>query len=561
MKNNSLTNHETIDFVRKAIKDDLSNKRFDYVQTRWPPEPNGFIGIGHAKAITLNFDIAKEFGGKCSLRFDDTNPEKESIEYVNAIKEDIKWLGFDWGKNEFYASDYFERLYEFAEELIKTENAYVDDLSIEQIREYRGAPSRPGKESPNRRRSAAENLDLFRRMRAGDFTDGQYVLRAKIDMSSPNLNLRDPIMYRIRHITHHRSGDKWCIYPLYDWAHGQSDSIEGVTHSLCSLEFENNRPLYKWFLEHLNCSQPRQIEFNHLNVTYSILHKRILRKLVSERLVQGWDDPRLLTLRGLRRRGFTPKSIKDFVRSVGLSKTRVLVEYAQLEYFLRQELNKSAQRVMAVLNPLRVVITNFPSGKTEYIEAENNPEDSSAGIRKIPFTREIYIERDDFMENPPKKFFRLGIGREIRLKHAYYITCNDVLKDKDGEIIELHCTLDPDSKGGGTADGRKVKGTLPWVSGPDSVSAEVRLFDHLFTKKDMNDVAVEELQQHINSNSQITLNSCKIEPSMANVKPGQIFQFMRQGYFVVDNVDSKKDRLVFNRAVGLRDSWSKINKS
>ena len=549
------------DFIRKAIRLDVDSSRYNRIQTRWPPEPNGYIGIGHAKAIALNFDIAREFGGFCSLRFDDTNPERESSEYVTAIKEDIRWLGFDWGKHEYYASDYYEQLYELAERLVNNGYAYVDSTSAEMISTYRGSPTRRGIQSPDRNRTPSNNLDLLRRMRAGEFKDGEYVLRAKIDMSSPNLNLRDPIMYRIRHAHHFRTGTSWCIYPLYDWAHGQSDSIEGVTHSLCSLEFENNRPLYDWFLSKLGILHPQQIEFNHLNVGYSVLHKRLIRKLVENGVVHGWDDPRLLTLRGLRRRGYTASSIRTFVRSVGLTKTTVMIKNEQLEHYLRHELNRTATRVMAVLDPIKVVITNYPKDKCEDFLVENNPEDPAAGTRKVPFTRNIFIERSDFVEDAPKKFFRLSLSREVRLKSAYYITCNQIIKDNTGLIKELRCTYDPGSKGGGTEDGRVVRGTLHWVSAEQSISCEVRIYDHLFKTENMNDVVPEELMDHLNPCSEKILKNCRLEPSVTNAEPEQIFQFMRHGYFIVDNQDSGLQGLVFNRSVGLRDSWAKIQRS
>ena len=552
---------EASDFIRKAIREDLAAGRFDRVQTRWPPEPNGYIGIGHAKAITLNFDVAREFGGFCSLRFDDTNPEREKLEYVESIKEDIRWLGFDWGEHEYYASDYYERLYELAEQLVQQGDAYVDRLSAEQISAYRGAPTRPGRESPDRNRPPDESLDLLRRMRAGEFADGAYVLRARIDMASPNLNLRDPVMYRIRRARHYRTGDAWCIYPMYDWAHGQSDSIEGVSHSLCSLEFENNRPLYDWYLDKLGIFHSRQIEFNHLNVGYAVLHKRVLRRLVADGSVRGWDDPRLLTLRGLRRRGFTPSAIRAFVRSVGLTKTTVLISYAQLEYYLREELNRTATRVMAVLDPLKVVITNYPEGQGEQVEVENNPEDPSAGTRPLPFSRELYIERSDFMEDAPRKFFRLSPGREVRLKGAYYITCDEAVKDGDGHVTELRCSYDPASRGGGTADGRRVRGTLHWVSAQHAHTAEVRLYDHLFTTENMNEVEHDDLAAHLNPESEVIVAGCKVEPGLAAAQPEQIFQFLRHGYFVVDNRDSRAGSPVFNRSVGLRDTWAKLQRA
>ena len=552
---------EGSDFIRKAIREDLAAGRFDRVQTRWPPEPNGYIGIGHAKAITLNFDVAREFGGFCSLRFDDTNPEREKLEYVESIKEDIRWLGFDWGEHEYYASDYYERLYELAEQLVEQGDAYVDRLTAEQISEYRGVPTRPGRESPDRNRPPADSLDLLRRMRAGEFADGAYVLRARIDMASPNLNLRDPVMYRIRRARHYRTGDAWCIYPMYDWAHGQSDSVEGVTHSLCSLEFENNRPLYDWYLDKLGIFHSRQIEFNHLNVGFAVLHKRILRRLVGDGTVHGWDDPRLLTLRGLRRRGYTPSAIRAFVRSVGLTKTTVLISYAQLEYYLREELNRTATRMMAVLDPLKVVITNYPEGQTEQVEVENNPEDPGAGKRTLPFTRELFIERSDFMEQAPRKFFRLSPGREVRLKGAYYITCDAAVKDGAGRVTELRCSYDPASRGGGTADGRRVRGTLHWVSAEHAHTAEVRLYDHLFTTENMNEVEHDDLARHLNPNSEVILTACKVEPGLAEAQPEQIFQFLRHGYFVVDNHGSRPGAPVFNRSVGLRDTWAKVQRA
>ena len=545
------------DFVRTAVRDDLASGRFDRVQTRWPPEPSGYPNIGHAKAALLNADVAAEFDGSCTLRFDDTNPERESVEYVEAFRDDMAWLGITWQQVRF-ASDYFGRLFEFAERLVQAGDAYVCSLTADQVREYRGAPTRPGRPSPDRDRSPDENLQLLRRMREGEFPDGSYTLRARIDMASPNLNLRDPVMYRIRHAEHHRTGGEWCIYPSYDWAHGQSDSIEGVTHSLCSLEFENNRPLYDWFLQHLESElQSRQIEFNHLYIAHATFGKRVVRALIEKGVVRGWDDPRLLTIRGLRRRGYTAAAIRGFVRSVGVTKTRVLIDPAQLEYYLREELNRTAQRRMAVLDPLRVVITNYPQGRTEQITAENNPEDETAGSHELPFSGELYIEADDFMEDPPRKFFRLAPGREVRLKHAYYITCDEVVKDTDGRVVELRCSYDPESRGGGTADGRKVKGTLHWVSAPHAVDAEVRLYDHLFSREDM--VSLPEgttAADYVNPDSETVLSTCKIEPALAGVADGTTYQFLRKGYFVADP-DGSVDRPVFNRAVGLRDSWAK----
>jgi glutaminyl-tRNA synthetase len=547
------------DFIRSAIGEDLASGRFARVQTRWPPEPNGYPGIGHAKAALLNTDIAAEFGGLCTLRFDDTNPERESVEFVDALREDLAWLGVTW-QQERFASDYFETLYEYARRLTSAGHAYVDSLSAAEMSAYRGAPNRPGRESPDRNRPAADSLDLLGRMRAGEFPDGSYTLRAKVDMASPNLNLRDPVMYRIRHVPHHRTGTAWPIYPSYDWAHGQSDSIEGVTHSLCSLEFENNRPLYDWFLGQLGEFRSRQIEFNHLYLTYATFSKRVLRALIERGTVHGWDDPRLLTLRGLRRRGYTASAVRAFVRSVGVTKTRVLIDHAQLEFHLRDELNRTAPRVMAVLHPLRVIITNYPEGSAEQVRAENNPEDPAAGSRQVPFSRELFIEAEDFVEDPPSKFFRLAPGREVRLKHAYYITCDEVVKDAAGAVVELRCSYDPDSRGGGTADGRKVKGTLQWVSAQHAVDAEVRLFEHLFTREDM--VTLPEgrtAQDYINPDSETVLRGCKLEPALEAATVGAVFQFLRTGYFVVD-ADSQSAALVFNRAVGLRDSWAKVQR-
>ncbi len=552
-------------FIRTIIEQDIkAGKNGGRVHTRFPPEPNGYLHIGHAKSIWLNFGLAEEYGGLCNLRFDDTNPSKEEAEYVESIKEDIRWLGFDWGDREYYASDYFDTLYEYAVRLIKAGKAYVDDLSAEEIRAYRGTLTEPGKESPYRNRSVEENLDLFERMRAGEFPDGSKTLRAKIDMASGNLNMRDPVMYRILRATHHRTGDKWCIYPTYDWAHGQSDSIEGITHSLCTLEFEDHRPLYNWFLEQLGIFHPQQIEFARLELTYTIMSKRKLLTLVEKGIVSGWDDPRMPTISGLRRRGYTPESIRDFSERVGVAKKKgSIVDIAVLQHCLREDLNKRAPRVMAVLRPLKVIIDNYPDDKVEELEAINNPEDPSMGTRTVPFSKVIYIERDDFREDPPKKFFRLAPGREVRLKHAYFITCERVVKDeKTGEPIELHCTYDPASRGGASPDGRKVKGTLHWVSAAHAVEAEVRLYDHLFTKE--NPAEVEEgkdFLDYLNPNSLEVLTGCKLEPSLADAPPGARYQFLRHGYFCVDTVDSSKERLVFNRTVGLRDSWAKIEKA
>ncbi|NOZ29499.1 MAG: glutamine--tRNA ligase/YqeY domain fusion protein [Chloroflexi bacterium] len=550
------------DFIREIIEEDIRTNRFGgKVHTRFPPEPNGYLHIGHAKSICLNFGIAEEYGGLCNLRFDDTNPLKESEEYVQAIIEDVRWLGFDWGDRLYYASDYFDQLYEFAIQLIKAGKAYVDDLSPEEIRAYRGTLTEPGKESPYRNRSVEENLELFERMRAGEFPNGARVLRAKIDMASPNLNLRDPVMYRIIHTSHHRTGDKWCIYPTYDWAHGQSDSIEGITHSICTLEFEDHRPLYDWFLDQLGIHHPRQIEFARLNLSHTVLSKRKLRELVEGGYVNGWDDPRMPTLAGMRRRGYTPQAIRNFCDRIGVAKTNSVIDIALLEHCLREDLNKRAPRAMAVLRPLRLVIDNYPEDLVEEFEIENNPEDPSMGTRKVPFSRVLYVERDDFREDPPKKWFRLAPGREVRLKGAYYVTCVDVVKDAAGEIVELHCTYDPESRGGVTPDGRKVRGTLHWVSAAHALDAEVRLYDRLFLKANPDEVDEEgaDFKANINPNSLEILTSCKVEPSLANAKVGDHYQFLRKGYFCVDP-DSADGRLVFNRTVTLRDTWAKIEK-
>jgi glutaminyl-tRNA synthetase len=547
-------------FIKTIIEKDIAeNKNNGRVHTRFPPEPNGYLHIGHAKSICLNFGLAIEYGGFYNLRFDDTNPCKEEEEYVEAIKEDIRWLGFDWQDRDYYASDYYEQLYEFALRLIKAGKAYVCDLTPDQIREYRGTLTQPGKESHYRDRSLEDNLDLFERMRAGEFAEGSHVLRAKIDMASPNLNLRDPVMYRILKASHHRTGDKWCIYPMYDFAHGQSDSIEGITHSICTLEFEDHRPLYNWFIEQLGIFPSRQIEFARLNLNYTVMSKRKLLQLVECGYVSGWDDPRMPTICGLRRRGYTPESIRDFAERIGVAKADSTVDIGLLEHCLREDLNKRALRVMVALRPIKVIIDNYPEGKVEMIDADNNPEDPNSGTRKIPFSREIYIEREDFREDPPKKYFRLSLGREVRLKHAYYITCEKVIKDeKTGEIIELHCTYDHDSRGGWTPDNRKVKGTLHWVSAQHAIKVEVRLYDHLFTKEDPDDVEEgKTFMDNLNPNSLEVLTSCLAEPGLAGVKSGDQFQFMRQGYFCVDP-DSTPGRLIFNRAVSLRDTWAKI---
>ncbi len=555
---------ESTDFIREIIREDLRTGKYGgRVHTRFPPEPNGYLHIGHAKSICLNFGVAEEFGGLCNLRFDDTNPVKEEAEYVEAIKRDVRWLGYDWGEREFYASDYFEQLYQYAVQLIKLGKAYVCDLTPEQIREYRGTLTEPGRESPYRNRSVEENLDLFQRMRAGEFPDGSRTLRAKIDMASGNLNMRDPVIYRILHATHHRTGDAWCIYPMYDFAHSLSDSIERITHSLCTLEFEDHRPLYDWFQEQLGVYRSQQIEFARLNLTYTILSKRKLIRLVQEGYVSGWDDPRMPTLSGMRRRGYTPQAIRDFCNRIGVAKTNSVVDVALLEYCIRQDLNKRAPRVMGVLEPLKVVIENYPEGQVEMMEAINNPEDESMGTRQVPFSRVLYIERDDFREDPPRKYFRLAPGREVRLRYAYFIKCVDVIKDPEtGEVVELRCTYDPETRGGYAPDGRKVRGTIHWVSAQHAQDAEVRLYDRLFNKP--NPAEVEEGQDftaNLNPDSLQVLTGCKVEPSLAGAEPGRIYQFERKGYFCVDAVDSSPEHLVFNRTVSLRDTWKKIEKS
>ncbi len=551
------------DFIREAIMEDIRTNRFGgRVHTSFPPEPNGYLHIGHTKAMCIDFGIAEEFGGLCNLRYDDTNPTKEDVEYVDAIKEDIRWMGFDWGDREYYASDYFEQLYELAEQLIKKGLAYVCDLSPDEIREYRGTLTEPGRESPYRNRSVEENLDLFRRMRAGEFEEGSRTLRAKIDMASPNIVMRDPVMYRILKTPHHRTGTKWCIYPMYDWAHGQSDSIEGITHSLCSDEYKIHRPLYDWFLDALGIYHPRQIEFSRLNLSHTVLSKRKLRKMVEEGIVSGWDDPRMPTLCGLRRRGYTPEAIRTFIREVGESRTNSLVDIGLLEYYVREDLNKRSPRVMAVLRPLKVVIENYPDGLVEQMEAINNPEDPSAGTRLVPFSKVLYIERDDFREDPPKQFYRLAPGREVRLRYAYFIKCVGVIKDpQTGEVIELRCTYDPATRGGDAPDGRKVKATLHWVSAAHAIEATVRLYDRLFADPAPDDDSEEGYKAHLNPNSLETLTGCRLEPSLANAKGGDRFQFERLGYFCVDTVDSRPGALVFNRTIGLRDTWAKIEES
>jgi len=551
-------------FIETIINEDLKTGRYgNRVHTRFPPEPNGYLHIGHAKSICLNFGIAKAYNGLCNLRFDDTNPSKEDVEYVESIMEDVRWLGFDWEDRLYYASDYFEQLYQYAVKLIKLGKAYVCDLSPEEIKEYRGTLTQPGKESPYRNRSIEENLDLFERMKNGEFPDGSRTLRAKIDMSSPNLNMRDPVIYRIQRAKHHRTGNTWCIYPMYDFAHPLSDAIEGITHSICTLEFEDHRPLYDWFLDTLGVEcHSRQIEFARLNLSYTVMSKRKLRALVEKGYVSGWDDPRMPTISGLRRRGYTPESIRDFCERIGVAKTNSMVDIALLEHCVREDLNRRAPRVMAVLNPLKVVIDNYPDDQVEWFDAVINPEDPESGTRKIPFSKVIYIEREDFQENPPKKFYRLSPGKEIRLQHAYYIKCVDVVKDQQtGEILEIHCTYDPETRGGWSSDGRKVKGTSHWVSASHALKAEVRLYEHLFTKE--NPEEVEEGQDflvNLNPNSLKVLTDCLVEPSLKDAKVGDRFQFLRQGYFCVDK-DSKDGMLVFNRIVSLKDSWAKIQKN
>jgi glutaminyl-tRNA synthetase len=551
-------------FIRSIIQEDNRTGKYDgRVHTRFPPEPNGYLHIGHAKAFCMDFGLAEEFGGMCNLRYDDTNPIKESTEYVEAIKGDIRWMGFDWGDREYYASDYFEQLYGYAVQLIKLGKAYVCDLSADQIREYRGTLTTPGRESPYRARPIEENLDLFERMRAGEFDDGSRVLRAKIDMASGNLNMRDPVIYRIVRSKHHRTGDRWCIYPMYDFTHCLSDSIEGITHSLCSQEFEDHRPLYDWFLEELGAYHPQQIEFARLSLSHTVLSKRKLLQLVEKGYVTGWNDPRMPTISGLRRRGYTPDSIKDFLNRIGVAKRESMVDIALLEHCLREELNREAQRVMAVLRPLRVVIDNYPEDTVEELDAVNNPEDPSMGTRKVPFSRVIYIERDDFREVPPGKYFRLSPGKEVRLRYAYFITCNDVVKDdRTGEIEELHCTYDPATRGGDSPDGRKVRGTLHWVSTRHAIEAEVRLYDSLFTVPDPTaEKDGADFLSLVNPSSLETLKSCRLEPFLSGAEPGKTYQFERLGYFCVDAVDSTETAPVFNRTVSLRDTWAKIEGS
>ena len=549
------------DFLREEIDKDLADGRYKGVITRFPPEPNAYLTIGNAKAICVNFGIAEEFGGQCNLRFDDTNPAKEEQEYVDGIKEDIRWLGFDWGEHEYYASDYFPQLYDWAVELTKKGLAYVDDQTADEIRENRGTLKEPGKDSPHRERSIEENLDLLARMKAGEFPDGAKVLRAKIDMTSPNINLRDPVMYRILHMEHQNTGNEWCIYPIYDWAHGQSDSLEGVTHSMCSHEFINNRPLYDWYIENLGIFPSRQIEFARGNITYTALSKRYDRQLVAEGHADGWDDPRLYTLRSLRRRGCPPEAIRRFWTEVGIARRPNNIEISLLEFCIRDQLNKTAPRRMAVLNPLKVVIENYPEGESEELDAVNNPEDESAGTRKVPFSRELYIERDDFMEDPPRKFFRLAPGREVRLRYAYFITCTEVIKDDKGEIIELRCTYDPETRGGNAPDGRKVKATMHWVSALHAIEAEIRLYDRLFNVE--NPLKAPEggsWIDNLNPDSLQVLNPCYLEPALAKAEPGSNCQFERLGYFCADSKDHTAEKPVFNRTVTLRDSWARAQK-
>ena len=548
-------------FVEQIVEADLTaNTHEGRVHTRFPPEPNGYLHIGHAKSICLNFGIAKNYNGKCNLRFDDTNPAKEDTEYVDSIKEDVQWLGFEWD-GIYFASDYFQQLYDLAVQLIKAGKAYVCSLSPEETKEYRGGWDGVGKESPYRNRSVEENLDLFERMKAGDFTDGEHTLRAKIDMASPNMNMRDPAMYRIKHVHHHRTGDQWCIYPMYDFAHGICDSIENITHSICTLEFEHHRPLYDWFLEELGIFRSRQYEFARLNITHTVMSKRRLLELVENNYVQGWDDPRMPTISGLRRRGYTPEAIRQFCTRIGVTKQNSTHDISWLEDSLRAQLNKEAPRRAAVLRPLKVVIDNFPEGHVEMMEAVNNPEDTSAGTRQIPFTRELYIEQTDFMEDPPKKFFRLGPGREVRLRYGFFITCQEVIKDDEGKITELRCTYDPETRGGQAPDGRKVKGTIHWVSADHAVDAEIRLYDHLFETQNPSDVEQgESYLDKPNPKSLEVLSNCKLEPSLADAQPGERFQFERVGYFCVDSKETNSDKPVFNRSVTLRDTWAKMQK-
>jgi len=550
--------NELSDFIRDMIKEDLASGRFDRVQTRFPPEPNGYLHIGHVKALAMDFGVAEQFGGVCSLRFDDTNPAKEEEEYVEAIMEDIRWLGFDWEDRLFFASDYFEQLYDFAVQLIKGRQAYVDDLSADEIREYRGTLTEPGKNSPWRERSVEENLKLFQRMRAGEFKNGEKTLRAKIDMSHPNMNMRDPVMYRILHEQHHRTGDEWVIYPMYDWAHGQSDSIEGVTHSLCSIEYMNHRPLYDWFLDQLGIFHPQQIEFARFNMTYTVMSKRRLVQIVQDGYVEGWDDPRMITLAGMRRAGITPQAIRAFIDHIGVGLSLSTIQHSKFDHFVRDDLNQRVNRVNGVLRPLKVVLTNYPEGQVEMMEFPNHPDDPARGVREVPFTRELYIEQDDFREDPPKKFWRLAPGREVRLRYGYLVTCTEVVKGEGGEILEVHCVIDPETRGGNAPDGRRVKGTLHWVSADQALDAEVRLYDRLFSHP----FPMEEeghFTDYINPDSLEVIEGAKVEPSLKDAGVGDRFQFERVGYFCVDP-DSTPEKLVFNRTIALRDSWAKIEK-
>ncbi|HWR38476.1 MAG TPA: glutamine--tRNA ligase/YqeY domain fusion protein [Patescibacteria group bacterium] len=563
----TVNNPTATHFIQNIINDDMKSDKYGQrVHTRFPPEPNGYLHIGHAKSICLNFGVAAENGGKCNLRFDDTNPSKEEVEYVDSIQADVKWLGFDWEDRMFYASDYFPQMYEYALQLIRNGKAYVCDLTPQQMREYRGTLTEPGKDSPYRDRSVAENLDLFQRMKAGEFADGSRVLRAKIDMASPNLNMRDPVIYRILRAHHHRTGDTWCIYPMYDFAHPISDSLENITHSICTLEFEAHRPLYDWLLEALEVYHPQQIEFARLNMTQTVMSKRKLRKLVEEGLVTGWDDPRMPTISGLRRRGYTPEAIRDFCERIGIAKSNSIVDVALLEHCIREDMNKRAPRVMAVLHPLKIVIENYPAGQVEELEAEINPENPELGSRKVPFSRELYIEQEDFCENPPKKFFRLAPGTEVRLKSAFIIKCEAVVKDEaTGEVVELRCSYDPETRSGGANSGRKVKGTLHWVSAAHAVPAEVRLYDYLLLDGDKADGADDgeepaDETTDFNPNSLVKLTRCLVEPSLAGAAAGNRYQFLRQGYYCVDTVDSRPGALVFNRVVPLRDTWAKLEK-
>ncbi len=557
------TTSESTDFIRQAVREDTASGRFSgRVHTRFPPEPNGYLHIGHAKSICLNFGIAADFGGMCNLRFDDTNPTKENLEYVESQMRDVRWLGFEWNRTPLYASDYFTELFELAKRMVIDGKAYVDSLSQAQMREYRGTLTKPGRESPYRERSVEDNLYLLEQMKAGEFADGEHVLRAKLDMASPNLNMRDPVMYRILHAEHHRTGSEWCIYPMYDFAHGQSDSIEGITHSICTMEYEDHRPLYDWFLQELGMYHPRQIEFARLNLSHTVLSKRRLLRLVEGGFVDGWDDPRMPTLAGMRRRGYTPAAIRNFCDRIGVSKNDSIIDIALLEHSLREDLNRSAMRAMAVMRPLKVVITNFPEGETDWLDAVNNPEDASAGVRQVPFSRMLYIERDDFMEDPPRRFYRLAPGREVRLRYGYFIRCEDVVKDATGEIVELRCTYDPETRGGAAPDGRRVRATLHWVSESHAINAEVRLYDHMFTRWNPDDDAADgaDWLSYLNPESLVVITNAQLEPSLADSAPGARYQFERLGYFCADSEDSAAGRLVFNRTATLRDSWARAQR-